>query len=153
MKQSKPNTQPLWRFLLFLYCLVMLWLLFGRSSGIVEGLSYGEQLHNNMNLKPFYTIGNYVHVVLHGSNGYLIRHCFINLLGNVLLFIPAGFLLPRIYKKLRNFIRFVFLCLAIMLLVEVLQLLTLLGSFDVDDLILNLFGMTLGYLLCILTSK
>ena len=30
---------------------------------------------------------------------------------------------------------------------EVIQLFTLLGSFDVDDVILNLLGMTVGFLI------
>ena len=45
------------------------------------------------------------------------------------------------------------ICLLVMLAVETAQLLTLLGSFDVDDLILNLFGMILGYLFCIANSR
>ena len=92
MKSSKPNAKPFWRALLILYSLFMLWLLFGRSAGGIEGLSYQEQLGYNRNLKPFFTIGNYLWVVFHSSNAYLVRHCFINLAGNVLLFIPVGFL-------------------------------------------------------------
>ena len=37
--------------------------------------------------------------------------------------------------------------LGIMLAVEVAQLFTLRGSFDVDDLILNLLGAAIGYLI------
>lgn len=153
MKRSKPNTKPLWRGLLILYSLFMLWLLFGRSAGWIEGLTYEEQLGYNRNLKPFFTIGNYLWAVFHSSNAYLVRHCFINLAGNVLLFIPVGFLLPKVSKALQNFLRFFLLCFAIMLAVELLQLVTLLGCFDVDDLILNLSGMSLGFLLERITRR
>lgn len=153
MKSSKPNAKPFWRALLILYSLFMLWLLFGRSAGWIEGLTYEEQLGYNRNLKPFFTIGNYLWVVFHSNNAYLVRHCFINLAGNVLLFIPVGFLLPKVSKALRNFFRFFLLCFAIMLAVELLQLVTLLGSFDVDDLILNLAGMSLGFVLAHFTEK
>ena len=147
MKSSKPNVKPFWRALLILYSLFMLWLLFVRSAGGIEGLSYQEQLGYNRNLRHFFTIGNYLWVVFHSDNAYLVRHCFINLAGNVLLFIPIGFLLPKVSKALRNFLRFFLLRFAIMLAVELLQLGTLLGSFDVDDLILHLSGMSLGFLL------
>ena len=65
----------------------------------------------------------------------------------MLSFIPVGVLLPKVSKALQNFLRFFLLCFAIMLAVELLQLVTLLGCFDVDDLILNLSGMSLGFLL------
>ena len=124
----------------------MLWLLFGRSSGWTEGLTYREMLGQNINMTPFFTVRNYLHVILHHHNAYLVTHCVINLPGNVLLFIPAGWLLPKLWKKQRNFFLFFPTCAASIFLIEVLQLFTLLGSFDVDDLILNLFGMTMGFI-------
>jgi glycopeptide antibiotics resistance protein len=124
----------------------MVWLLFFRSAKWVDGLNYEQQLRMNINLQPFLTIRNYWNVIYHRTNDAVLVHCIINLGGNILLFIPIGVLLPRIYPKLRNFFRFFCLCLGVMFLVEVLQLFTLLGSFDVDDLILNLFGMVLGYI-------
>ena len=145
-KRSSPAATPFVRFLFLLYCGVMLWLLFGRSSGWTENLSYWEKVQQNMNVTPLLTIRNYIHVVLYSSNASLVRHCFINLAGNILLFIPAGWLLPRIWVRLRRFFPFFFTCAIAILLVELFQLFTLLGSFDVDDLILNLLGMILGYL-------
>ena len=145
MKKRERTTQPFLRFLFLLYCAVMLWLLFGRSSGWIDGLNYREMLGQNINLTPLFTIQNYLHVVLHHSNEALVTHCVINLLGNVLLFIPAGWLLPKLWTKQRNFILFLLTCTLTIFLIEVLQLFTLLGSFDVDDLILNLFGMTFGF--------
>ena len=146
MKKKQVNTQPFWRFAFLVYCGVMLWLLFGRSSGGIEGLTYEETLRQNINLTPLLTIRNYWYVILHRSNPALVRHCFINLAGNVLLFIPAGWLLPRLWKPMRNFFLFFLTCSPAILLVETVQLFTLLGSFDVDDVILNLGGMLLGYL-------
>ena len=43
--------------------------------------------------------------------------------------------------------------LGAILLIEALQLFTLLGSFDVDDIILNLCGMTVGYFLNLLFHR
>ena len=141
----KPNTSPLWRFAFLVYCAVMLWLLFGRSQGFVAGVPYETQLRQNANLIPFYTIENYWNILNRSDNQALRVHCFINLAGNLFLFVPAGWLLPRLWKKMRNFFRFFALCFGLIFFVEVIQLFTLLGSFDVDDVILNLIGMTFGF--------
>lgn len=151
MAKRKRSTQPFWRFLLVVYSLTMFWLLFCRSNQWAEEVPYLQQIRQNVNLQPFYTIKNYFYVLMHGNSGALVRHCFINLVGNVLLFIPAGYLLPRVWKKQRKFFVFLFTCTGLILLVETVQLLTLLGSFDIDDLILNLSGMFLGYLLLIIS--
>ena len=148
---KKRNT--LLYFLFFAYVAVMLWLLFGRSNRYVAGVDYMQQLQNNMSLKPFFTINNYLYVVTHQDHGDLYRHCMINLLGNVVLFIPAGILLPMLWKRLKNFFLFFLVCFLAIAAVEVLQLVTLLGSCDVDDLILNLLGMIIGYLLYLIFRK
>lgn len=120
---------------------------------MVEGLSYEELLRQNVNLQPLLTIRNYLYVIIHRSNDAVLVHCIINLLGNVLLFIPTGLWLPKLCPKQRNFFRFFFTCLGVILLVETVQLFTLRGSFDVDDIILNLFGMMLGFILYHLTRQ
>ena len=146
MAKSKSSRTKRLKFFFFVYCAFMVWLLFFRSSGWIDGLSYEQQLRQNINLQPFLTIGNYWKVICHRSNEQALMHCVINLGGNIFLFIPIGVLLPRIYPKLRIYFRFFCACFGIMFLVETMQLFTLLGSFDVDDLILNLFGMTIGFL-------
>ena len=142
---KKKQTGWLW-FGFIAYCLVMLWLLFHRPTGMMEGLSYKESLRHNLNLQPLLTIRNYLYVIIHRSNDAVLVHCIVNLLGNVLLFIPAGLFLPKLRPRQRNFFRFFFTCLGVILLVEAVQLFTLLGSFDVDDIILNLLGMTIGFI-------
>ena len=62
-----------------------------------------------------------------------------NLFGNVIGFIPYGFILPVIARKCRRGFGF-------SLVVETIQLITKVGCFDVDDLILNTLGAALGYL-------
>ena len=135
-----------------MYCAVMLWLLFGRSNGFVAGVPYETQLRQNANLIPFYTIINYQNILNHSSDKALLIHCFINLAGNLLLFIPAGWLLPRLWKRQRNFFRFIALCFGIIFSVEVIQLFTLLGSFDVDDVILNTLGFIAGYIVFLIAK-
>ena len=125
----------------------MLWLLFGRSVRKIDGLSYDQQLLHNTNFDPFHTIGNYISVLTEPKKKHLLTESIVNLGGNIFLFIPAGWLFPKVWPFLRKFFVFLAFCAGVILLVEIIQLITLLGCFDVDDLILNLFGMCLGFAL------
>ena len=151
-KQNKSST-PFWRFLFVVYVAILLWLLFDRSFHWTEGLSYRQQLKNNISLIPFHTIRNYWKVVCRAEFDSLFFHCVINLAGNVVLFLPIGYFLPRLWVPMRKFFPFLLTCTFSVCLVELLQLLSLLGRMDIDDLILNLFGMLLGYLLFMISKK
>lgn len=67
--------------------------------------------------------------------------------GNVLIFIPAGIFLPYYRAKQRHLKPFCFTALLIILFVELSQVLSFLGSFDVDDILLNLLGCLTGWLI------
>ena len=151
MSKKRKANQPFIRFAFLVYVALMLWLLFGRFRGLDEGVSYEEALLQNVNFIPFFTIKNYLQVVLRHTNQYAYTHCFINLVGNVVLFVPAGWLIPAIWKNQRNFLQFTATCLSCITIIELTQLLSLLGSFDVDDVILNMSGLWFGYLCYILT--
>lgn len=76
-----------------------------------------------------------------------LRTVCINLLGNIAAFVPFGFYVPMLRKRVDN-IPGILLCSAgFSLLVETLQLVFRVGAFDVDDIILNTLGGILGYLL------
>ena len=144
---------PFGRFLFVVYAALLLWLLFDRSFDWTEGLSYRQQLKNNISLIPFLTIKTYWNVVCRQEYNALFFHCVINLAGNVVLFIPIGYFLPLLWIKMRRFFPFLFTCILSVCLVEILQVLTLLGSMDIDDLILNLFGMIVGYLIFMIFKR
>ena len=69
------------------------------------------------------------------------------------MFIPLGFGLPWVYKRLRRFWKTLLTAAGLIVCVELVQLVTLLGHCDVDDLILNLIGVSMGYLLWALTLR
>ncbi|MDC7291157.1 VanZ family protein [Blautia schinkii] len=71
---------------------------------------------------------------------------FTNIFGNVLGFIPFGFILPIINRHMRSGFLIVLSGFGLSLTVEVIQLVTKVGCFDVDDLILNTLGALVGYL-------
>lgn len=71
----------------------------------------------------------------------------INLVGNVVWFLPFGFVLPIISIRQRSLWKIAFLSFLSSLLVELIQLVSKVGTCDVDDIILNTLGGVLGYLL------
>ena len=129
-------------FLFIVYSVFMLYLLFNRVGGI-EGVDYWTQIRMNLNLEPFRTIRLFLKVL---DNQIYSTSALINLGGNVLLFIPLGFFLPLVFPSLQKFWRTTLVTILIITAVELTQLFTLLGSCDIDDLILNLFGVSIGYL-------
>ena len=123
----------------------MLWLLFGQRLGAQDYGNYTQQLENNLNLEPLKTIRLYLRLLEGSESAYLVRHAFINLVGNVVMFIPLGYLLWGVFPKQRKIFTFLLCVTAMILVVEAVQYVTLLGSCDVDDLILNLMGAIIGW--------
>lgn len=76
---------------------------------------------------------------------------FTNLFGNVLIFIPFGFFLPMA-SRYRSLLGTMFYSFGLSLAVEIFQLMTKVGSFDVDDLLLNTIGGIAGYLLFLICN-
>lgn len=68
-----------------------------------------------------------------------------NLLGNILIFVPFGFFMPMA-SRYRNFFLTMGYSFGLSLFVEAFQLVTRVGRFDVDDMILNTVGGVLGYI-------
>ncbi len=130
-----------------LYALLMLWLLFGQRFGHTGYGTYLWQLKSNLNLIPFRTLLEYTEVLNAGINRFLLRHAFVNLAGNVVMFLPLGILLPALWPKLRVWGRFLLCTVGLIIAIELAQLFTLLGSCDIDDLILNVLGTSIGFVL------
>ena len=78
---------------------------------------------------------------------YSTSQVMLNLFGNVCAFMPMAFFLPLLFKKQNKFRYFVITMVLMILGIEFLQLVTGSGRFDVDDLILNLSGAVLAYLI------
>lgn len=128
-----------------LYGIIMLWLLFGQRLGADAPGAYWERLQDNVNLIPFFTIRQFIRTASVTANPYLVRHAFINLAGNVVMFVPLGFFPPCLWDKPRGFGRCMLRAAACIVAIEIIQLFTLLGSCDVDDLMLNMAGAAIGY--------
>ncbi len=78
---------------------------------------------------------------------------FANLIGNVLVFIPYGILLPKAYPVCGKWWRVTYCAVGFVTCIELFQLLSGLGIFDVDDILLNVLGSVVGYGLFALAGK
>jgi glycopeptide antibiotics resistance protein len=128
-KETLQLPYSLFKSLLVLYTITLLILLFFRPN---------DQSYDSMNLIPFSTISFY----LSGKVNWLIS--FYNLAANIGLFIPYGIFL--MVKNEASILKLILLPLITIALIEILQFLTHRGSMDIDDLILNLFGIFVGYI-------
>jgi glycopeptide antibiotics resistance protein len=61
------------------------------------------------------------------------------------MFIPSGIVLPIIYKRLDTFLKVLLAGGSISLCIEVIQLPFSVRATDIDDLILNVVGVVMGY--------
>jgi glycopeptide antibiotics resistance protein len=67
-------------------------------------------------------------------------------LGNLLAFVPFGILVPAVFKKqITSYFQFIALFVFFILCMEILQMLTYLGSFDLADIVVNSMGATIGF--------
>ena len=70
-----------------------------------------------------------------------------NIVGNVILFLPWGFLIPSLFVRCRSLWKVSLLTLFICVLIESIQYIFILGVADVDDVIYNLGGAIMGFYL------
>lgn len=97
---------------------------------------------DRINLEPFNKIIETQILVENGNISYL----FIEVFGNICMFIPIGFFLPLLWKRFKNPFLTVIVCLLISFGIETIQLILPRGT-DVDDIILNTSGGLIGYIL------
>ena len=135
--------------------LLVYYLFFSEEYGRHEAYS---EYHYNLEL--FRELKRYLnHRGVIGNELFLI-----NVVGNVVAFMPFGFLVPVMYREQRRegvykghfFKSFLFVSLLgflFSLSVEAVQLVTMVGCFDVDDLVLNTSGVMLGYIIYFISKK
>ncbi len=124
---------------LIIYLIGLIYFMF--FSDFYGRTQISEEYHYN--LRPFREIERFIKY--HNNIGHF--RVFLNLAGNVIGFLPFGFLIPALFKRLRRGWVAALLSLEFSLLIEGIQLVSKVGCFDVDDIILNTLGGFLGYLL------
>ena len=76
---------------------------------------------------------------------------FSNLFGNILIFMPVGYFSAMAGKR-RSFFKTLFWSFCLTFCVELMQLITKVGCFDVDDILLNTIGGVLGYIVFVVCN-
>ena len=99
-----------------------------------------------VNLVPFRSIALY----LRGGAG--AEKALVNLLGNIVMFAPLGALPPLIWPKWRRWWKLLLLGFAFSGGIEIAQHFVGRNS-DIDDLLLNVLGVMLGYVLWLFVHK
>ncbi|MDR1438478.1 MAG: VanZ family protein [Clostridiales bacterium] len=124
-------------FLAYLFLLADLLLFANRPPADSTPAAIEGYLSWRVNLTPLKTIKHYMR-----SSGY---SGFVNNVGNVLAFMPFGFFMGYFSRGRAPALFCVALSALASLFFESLQLFLLVGSFDVDDIILNTLGGAVGY--------
>lgn len=93
-----------------------------------------------VNLIPFHSIGGWIS---HQS----LRDFIVNNIGNVVLFIPFGFMLPLRSKKVNRLSKSLLIGMLFSIVIELVQLTMPNRWTDIDDVILNTLGAGIGYIL------
>lgn len=70
-----------------------------------------------------------------------------NSFGNIICFLPFGFLAPIVFSKKQTFLRVLFAGIFFSIFIEAMQFLLATGISDIDDVFFNSCGAVVGYLL------
>ncbi len=94
------------------------------------------------NVIPFQSIWEFTKLMFSGhfSRG------FNNIIGNIFVFAPFGYFVPLLHKKCQKAKTVVLAGFCVSLIFEICQYFLYLGSADIDDIMLNLLGVILGFL-------
>ncbi len=99
-------------------------------------------------MKPFSTIS-----LFYKSKRLREEYKYNNLGGNIIGFIPFGILLPLLFVWCRSIWKIILASFLISLAFETTQLITGLGVFDIDDIILNTAGGIVGFIVYLILKN
>ena len=122
--------------LFFMYLCLMIWEIFIGPYRSYSGV-------RRYNLYPFKTIKEFIF----NTTKYNFQVIFINLIANIITFIPLGFFISLFFRKSYNLINTVLSCVIIIICIEISQFILNVGVLDIDDIILNTVGCILGFVI------
>ncbi|WP_435354345.1 VanZ family protein [Emticicia sp. SJ17W-69] len=129
-------------FFLIAYIIILIKIMVFKDMPVIRigqlMLNFGGTHEGSANLFPFKTIFPY----LLGEKGLIIGG--INLVGNIILLVPIGFLIPFVFQHI-TWKTSIFIAVVAGLIIEGMQVVLRVGIFDIDDVILNAFGVIMGY--------
>lgn len=139
MIKNTTRHQKLFWVLFIIYLVSLCYFMFFAESFGRNTHSQQEYAYNLILFKEIRRFFNYRKLL--GTEAFLL-----NMVGNVAGFMPFGFILPIISRRGKRWYNTVLLSFLFSLCIETVQLVFKVGSFDVDDMVLNTLGGVLGYL-------
>lgn len=100
----------------------------------------------SFNIIPFSTIKLFI--IGYINNYVSLKNFAINIFGNLFILMPYGMFIPLMNKRVNKYYKFLILMIFFVVVIELLQFVTLSGSCDIDDLILNVSGASIIYFMC-----
>ena len=149
-KVKRQTLRILSKTLFVVYMLILVKLILFKGDLFYQVVSGSNQkpdstVGTGYNLIPFRTISAFM--TFHPSTSTSVK--VFNVLGNIALFVPFGFLFPLVYRNLAKFKQVFWASVFVSLAFELVQLITRSGQFDVDDILLNSLGGVIGYFIFI----
>ncbi|MGY3189493.1 glycopeptide antibiotics resistance protein [Lysinibacillus sp. TE18511] len=136
----------IWKSIFTIYILMLLIFVVFKFNGdvysVIDTIRTNKDRGVGVNLIPFSTIGAYISDINDSVS-------IINILGNIIPFIPMGFIIPMAFPSQRNVFKTIISSLLLIFSIEILQIIFYVGSFDIDDIILNLLSCFIGFMLFI----
>lgn len=126
--------KSVYKYAILPYTLVMLYFMF-------FGMGRSQYEHNIVRIVPIYSTIEYIEQAFSWKEDVAI------VLGNLIMFIPYGFL-GWVLPKCKNIKYLIINFVSAITIVEALQYFTRLGVFDIDDIMINTIGVYFGYQLC-----
>lgn len=132
--------------LFIVYMITLLYMVFFAEQ-------FGRQVSDRVyayNLIPFQEIKRFLGMWRHERYHMAV---IINLLGNMVVFMPFGYFVATLYQSGKHWYTSILYTFLLSLSIETVQLIFRVGSFDVDDLILNVTGGFLGFLCYVVVQR
>src|ERR1700728_262357 len=85
-----------------------------------------------------------------GQGNHLIN--MVNLIGNIIPFMPIGLLAPLVFRSI-SWQKALVLGVVTGLTFEVMEVIFRVGIFDIDDVIMNAFGVMVGYVVFVMFKR
>lgn len=142
----------IWILLVVYFMLLIKVILFKYPLSMITSMMNNPNITLDVRIKGgnFIPLRTIVYYILGGQN---FRIAIENIMGNIIAFIPLGFLIPITFKRISKLKKIIIISFLISLLFEIIQLFTGIGSFDIDDILLNVFGAIIGYVVYLIIIK
>ncbi|WP_294297787.1 VanZ family protein [uncultured Chryseobacterium sp.] len=122
-----------YKIIIFPYTLLLLYLMF-------FGMGRKQMDENLLTVQPIISTINFIKGCISWKDAFMI------VVGNIVMFMPFGFL-GWLFPSLKQLKNLLFTFVSAITIVEALQYFSRMGIFEVDDIILNTFGVFLGFLI------